>query len=390
MSVKTRLYLSTQPGAPTLSGTPGDLIAVLDACLVNGFGTATMSSLVVASGIATATFASGHSQIKNGVATVAGATPSGLNGDKRVLSISGSTFTYDATGISNQTATGTITAKVAAMGWTKLFAGTNKAVYKPNGAGATGFVLRVDDTGTTNGRVRGYEAMTDVDTGTGPFPTLVQVAGAGQYWQKSQTANSTTRAWKIICDDCGVYWGSAAGASICQFSYFGDIVSVKANDPYACVLHGQPGDQTGSYQFSDTACLGYSQATGSGLGYYVARPHNGLGGSYPMNCTAPAIGVAEYASGSTSQCPTPYPSPVDNGLTLVKPCLFNLVPGARGALPGLYFSPQQITAIINDQDQFPGAGDLAGKLLLACKFGHPTSAGNQGLMFFDILADWRP
>lgn len=37
MSLPT-FYYSTDPSAPTLSGTAGDLVAVLDACLVNGYG----------------------------------------------------------------------------------------------------------------------------------------------------------------------------------------------------------------------------------------------------------------------------------------------------------------------------------------------------------------
>jgi hypothetical protein len=33
-------------------------------------------------------------------------------------------------------------------------------------------------------RASGYESMSDVNTGTGPFPTAAQVAGGG-YWEKS-------------------------------------------------------------------------------------------------------------------------------------------------------------------------------------------------------------
>ena len=41
-------------GAPQLSGTSGALIAVLDACLITGFGTVSVTSLTVADGVATA------------------------------------------------------------------------------------------------------------------------------------------------------------------------------------------------------------------------------------------------------------------------------------------------------------------------------------------------
>ena len=41
---------STMTGAPTLANVAGNLLAVLDACLVDGFGLKTVDSLVVASG----------------------------------------------------------------------------------------------------------------------------------------------------------------------------------------------------------------------------------------------------------------------------------------------------------------------------------------------------
>ena len=49
-------------------------------------------------------------------------------------------------------------------GWTKAFSGTNLAAYR-QGAGSMCY-LRVDDgTGSFKVKMRGYESMTDIDTG---------------------------------------------------------------------------------------------------------------------------------------------------------------------------------------------------------------------------------
>ncbi len=81
MSTAVKYYDSTMSGAPSLSGTAGALVGVLDACLVDGFGSVTVDSLTVASNVATATISGGHQFAMIGntgpVITIAGANPSG-------------------------------------------------------------------------------------------------------------------------------------------------------------------------------------------------------------------------------------------------------------------------------------------------------------------------
>jgi hypothetical protein len=67
--------------------------------------------------------------------------------------------------------------------------------------------------------------MTDVDTGTDPFPTNTQVSGGG-YIRKSSLANATTRAWTAIADSRGLYLTvNTDGASTFKPFWFGDINS---------------------------------------------------------------------------------------------------------------------------------------------------------------------
>lgn len=202
ISNKARYYASTMNEAPALVGAPGSLVALLDACLVDGFDTKTINTLVISDGIALANISSGHYFAEGDVIRIAGATPSELNNDWRIASSTAdtATFSVEGIGIADGSASGTITCRRAPAGWEKLFSGTNRAAYRSlSCADHNGLILYVSDTGTTTARVRGYESMADIDTGEGPFPTDAQSSG-GLWWAKAEAAD-VTRQWRIVADD---------------------------------------------------------------------------------------------------------------------------------------------------------------------------------------------
>ena len=155
-----------------------------------------------------------------------------LNGEKRVLSTTTNTVVFDATGITDQTATGTITLKLAPAGWVKAFTGTNKAAYKSGNVAATGLHIRIDDAGTTSARAFGAEGMTDVDTYTAKFPTEAQMAG-GAYIPKANSA--ATKKWWIIANDRFAYLAIAPNSALVDAVFvmgFGDVASKKSPDNF--------------------------------------------------------------------------------------------------------------------------------------------------------------
>lgn len=244
VDTSVKFFRSTMPGAPALRGQAGSLISLLDACLVDGWGSQTASSVIIAGGVATATFPSDHAAAVESVVLVAGATPAGLNGEQKVTAVAPNIVRW-ATAEADGTATGTITVKMAATGWTKVYTGTNLAVYKSADPAAHGQFLRVNDTGTTSARVVGYENMTAVSTGTGLFPTSAQFSG-GFYWGKSHTAGATDVAWSIVADSRAFYFNAAAytttgGADVKGGGayFFGDLVPHgRAGDAFATMLTG--------------------------------------------------------------------------------------------------------------------------------------------------------
>ena len=389
-SKKTKLFTSDMPGAPVLSGTAGSLIAVLDAVLVNGFGLVSVTGLTVTGGIATATVSAGHSLQVDSVGLIAGAAPAGLNGEKRVLSIAGNSFTFDATGIADQTATGTITAKVAPAGWTKAFSGTNRAAYKITSPEGTGFYLRVDDTGTATARVRGYETMSDVNTGTGPFPTTADFADSGLWWSKSNAASAAARPWRIAADDQGFYYFPRQYDTYYehQGNYFGGILSLKSNDPYACVLRGNTSDRSTALGGSFGDDLVWADSSRAFGGLYIARAANTLGGAVNIY-SAPVIDTTLSVNHVVGAVGFAYPAPVDNGLMLTPVVLHN-TQGFRGYLPGIRYSPQVVNAAFNSGDVVAGSGDMVGKKVTAVRMGDRISSPSLcGMVFIDHTSDWR-
>ncbi len=267
-SVKWARY--DMPGAPVLKTEAGSLIALLDAFLVNGWGLQTATSVVVAGGVATATFPTDHAAIAHSVVLVDGATPSALNGEQRITAIAPNKVSW-ATTAADGTATGTITVKMAAAGWNKPFSATNLAVYRSASVQGHGQYLHVNDTSVLYARVLGYETMSAVGTGTNPFPTDEQISGGG-YWVKGNSQHSNPVPWLIASDGRMVHLFMFAsfrgdpGAAYSEVYSFGDLVSPNAaGDPFATLI----GVSSTSFTYTDTTGSG-GGSTSPGL--YVPRP----------------------------------------------------------------------------------------------------------------------
>ena len=393
MAINTKYFVSGTAAAPVLSGTAGAMIALLDAVLINGYGSLTATSLVVTSSVATMTFGSAHSFLVDSIILVEGVgTPAELNGEKRVVSVTTNTVTFAATGTSDQTATGTITAKMAPCGWTKIYSGTNLAAYKSNAIDGTGCVLKIDDTGTTTCRVMGYESMSNITTGVGLFPTAGQQSG-GLYWPKSTAASTAGRYWQIFADDRVIYFFSVpaiidatyAGCVFC----FGDLNSVKSNDPYSCLISGSTGSSPQST--ASAGCLSYAQvALPSSADLSVPRSYTSIGSAQICGKTSALIIAAGY-SGVTGSMSLPYPNGPDNGLFTTQVQVASNG-GIRGSIGGVYHSPQVLGNSFSTGDKIDGQGALAGRRLVALRVGNiavaATTAG-VGTMFIDIYGPWR-
>lgn len=366
MSTSVKVFRNTDTGAPVLSSSAGTLIAVLDACLQDGYGNITLDSLVVASDVATATKSTGHgfTMLDNvgPVIRMAGATPAGLNGDVRITVTSSTQFTFTTTGISDQTATGTITAKRAPAGFTKAFSGTNLAAYRSDDVTGTRLYLRVDDTGNP-AKTRGYEVMTDINTGTGDYPTVAQMEN-GVYTYKNYSST-----WTLISDGKLFYFLTDL-ATYQGLLVFGDPISFKAGDAFHSVVCGAR---------DDTINLFFSRTDSNGaIGCYVARSHSQLGTAQTFTRKAHVSQAARIGSAGALA----YPNPVDNSATFCPVEWWDTA--LRGFMPGLY---SQIHATIPPNNTvFTEVAGLDGHTLWL-KSGYDF--GGTCSYTFDITGPWR-
>ena len=244
------------------------------------------------------------------------------------------------------------------IGWTKQYSGTNKAVYRQK-VGTNQFYLRVDDTGTINSGVRGYESMSDVDTGTGPFPTTAQAATFS--FKKSATSDSVARNWSFTSNGDIFYltvYSNGAASQVVTYC-FGDFVSYRSGDAYNTVICGTTSVTDGSSTTSSFTTIVSSLAATEGVFY--ARAHTQIGGSLQggkhVDSSKAAGATGMGAGGGT------YPDPLSGGINLSKVWLNEPSTAVRGELPGIW-SPLH-TKPIGAGDTFSGTGDLAGKTFVA-------------------------
>lgn len=360
-------------GAPVINGnTPGCLIAALDALLVTGWGAASPTSVVVASGVATATFASTTPWTVGTVIEVSGGTPSSINGKARVATSDGNTLTW-ATSAPDGAYTGTISIKYAAAGWEKVFSdGTTKAVYRSTDVTSSRFCLRVDDSGTRSARVCGYESMSDVNTGVGPFPTNAQISGGG-YWHKSYQANATAAPYlfaassKTLLVALSPAVSDTAAARQANVRGFGDPVPLNpSGDAYACFLSARGADLAGGM---DTGALDGSTANSSAAGFTVAARARSAALGAEWQRPVPESGRLDQMSGDCDYFGAA-PSAIDGQIKhcrmlLKDQTLTNEPP--RALVPGVRYIPQKgaRSVLSTPFGLLDGAGDLAGRQLAA-------------------------
>lgn len=221
MSLMPTIYRFNDPGAPSLSGQPGALAALLDAVLVDGYGVGEAAK--------------------------------------------------------------------PPLGWERKFLSPNKRVYRNNPISGTGYFLRLDDSNAQYGLLRGFESMTDVDSGVGLVPTTAQMSN-GCLWPKSNAASSATRAWFAIGNERCFYLFIAHTNVVDQFGphFAGDMRSYVPDDQHCfCVSTTKLTTYTTGFgqnclfiNFSSEYNLLTIDASATAV--YVARDRNGNVGAVPL------------------------------------------------------------------------------------------------------------
>ncbi|MCW8918974.1 MAG: hypothetical protein OQL08_09195 [Gammaproteobacteria bacterium] len=332
-SSTVRWFHSEMAGAPVANNAAGSLLAVLDACLITGFGPKAADSLTVTSGVATLTISSGHDYEPHAVIDISGATPTELNGPWRVYSATPAELTFLCPGVADTTATGAIAIKRATPGhWEKTFSALNKGAYRSTHPDATGLFLRVDDStiDTMQVNVRGYESMTDVDTGINPFPTEAQVAAC--CWRRQFYVWDTNPvSWTVIADGRTVYllyaWNDYYAPGEAVIWIFGDYDGWAAQTDFDCLLNAHTSNPGGT-----TTGLTYGPNI-AGVGSYIARLPGAVDPAPTVVGFGSIPGVTAFGTGE------PFPSQYANGYLFHSPITVAVSNAAAATNPRLGTMP---------------------------------------------------
>lgn len=256
MTQEIVFYHSSQAGAPSATlNVAGALLAVLDACLVNGFNSNSISVLTQSSGTATATTSGSHGFHVGEWVEVAGATPSAYNGRVKVLSTpTTSQFTYAVAGGTSSPASGTMTAKYPGAGWLKTIAGTNIAAYQ-SGAGSLGHWIQVEDNNPyadSNLTVR-----TRIAAGWGSLDAATTLGSQVKHLKQNG-------GWMLFADARTVwlFTGTISTASVLTCFSFGEGDSFYGSDGYFFYQNKGESGATGSI-YSEAAYAGLNGVCGA-------------------------------------------------------------------------------------------------------------------------------
>jgi len=228
----------------------------------------------------------------------------------------------------------------AAAGWTAPYTGTNKRVYR-QGSGPQHY-LRVDDADARLSRVVGYGAMSDVDTGTNPFPTAAQISG-GLYVRKSIAASATARPWICFATNATVYlfiYGNRT-ATLPTASHdggdanmgFGTLINTRVpSDINASFLCASSDTSATSTTASDTRQCLVSLGTAAQSTLYLNGSYN-QGSSASTNCYKRASNL--YSTSQSGNAGTAFPDTTRGALMLFPFVVIEPTAIARGDFPGI-------------------------------------------------------
>lgn len=408
MADEVHTFLSTDTNAPVLTGETGKLVDLLTAILVDGYTTVSVTSITRSGATATVTTGSSHGLVTGQMATIAGAVETDYNG-RYIVTVSSSTvFTYTVANSPTTPATGTITSRRASAGWDLAYSGTNKAVYRsPNNASARHYLRVLDDAssggGAKEGVVRGYVSMSDVDTGTEPFPTVAQQA-TGLYAQKSITANSTARTWWAFADDKTFYLAIANGTSTLIYG-FGHFQSFASGDAYNTLISFSKNSNSAT---ATSQCSGIqagqsaaSNATHSTAVLYCPRSYTQSGTSIIASSFGSghsgSTGAAAAAHGGTTSSGShgvAIPSSnADGAFYCASIHVMEMVASnanvIRGKIPGIY-APMHPQGTISSGTVSTGINGLNGKNVYHLDHNsmNVSSSALAGQLLFDQTGPW--
>lgn len=403
MTLPVKWYHSMMRGFPVVTGQPGKLIALLDACLVNGFGQVSSNSFKVENNILTIDLANSETFEKYSVVAINGDDQ--LNGEYRVIEAT-KTYIKIKVDLPNQVFTNTIYIKYAPLGWSKITPNTpaNTALYIPKES-FSNFKFWVNDNYGYSTHVKICDDVTDqLNLSLSNLVNYVPVMSANySLWWKSHQNISNTRSSFLIGDGSLFYyqWGDRTVVNgypslrLGKTMVCGDIIPYLKSDYLATVLTNDSRsslntNHAGSVDSAITICStpgnNYLNTTSNIYSSFLGDINRIKGNNFAGRISE----GYQYSNWSGLANNSNY---LENSLTgklELSKILAVSDQGIRGEYPGVFFIPNQIPAM-DDLNIEEGTGALADKLILFkvnSKDGSYDYSG-ESTVAYDITGPWR-
>jgi hypothetical protein len=234
--------------APQLISSQGALVALLDAVLVNGYGSQAVTTLVANNeGVITASFNLTHNFKPGQILMIQGGSDSAFNGRFRVDTTQSNSLTFAEKLPGAKAASGTITAKVAPLGYEIAFTdGAFKRAYKSlNPENAMYYIF---DDNLWSGWSASYAKicnvgiafeMTDINTIVG-LQCPYNAANPNQNWQLTGSGSAAVPGWAKVVYGC---WAQGVSTYLSSGSAGNHTWSIIGNDEgfYLCAASAPAG-----------------------------------------------------------------------------------------------------------------------------------------------------
>lgn len=261
----------------------------------------------------------------------------------------------------------------AAAGWTEEFTGTNKSALRmATGVGKNGVYLQIDDSSTTNTLLRGYGAMTDVDTGTEPFGSLTTA---------SMALKTATQPWKVVATDTYFYlflgYGGTLNSSSGTQVFFGQYNTSLSLGGKNNLLICRNSASTSGNTFG---ILNSGTTMSANAGHFFHCASDGINSGASGN--AGSKYGSRYASVAMGSSFLDYPS-FDSGA--LEGDTISLIDGVNisrrlGYLPGA-FEGRHVYSVLAEETNYVGIGGAIFWRLPA------FSSSSQGAMMIQVAGD---
>lgn len=253
-------------------------------------------------------------------------------------------------------------------GWVREFTSATVKVFRPGPAARSRAYFRMAQ---ANGDLviyfTGYTSMSDINTGTDPFPSAAppsQTVDRYALLSVSASADATAREWMIAADDRTCIFCSrpqtTASTGRWYVAYFGEFFSYVPEDLYqSCILAainltGESNSPFGLYVVAGATAFDLG-AFGNRTGVYVNRNYDGAAssimGNYAFHAGVQPRQGNQYGAAIAGIFPALNEADGRFWYTHMPLCTEYTSPCVRGVLRGVWLSCSQIDYNA-DQDQF--------------------------------------